>query len=124
MLIQPINACNRHIVVYSITISINILVVLFFYQFSFRYFKTSEVSAAENIPTKSSLDWNFSFPDFREGRPKKFNQKLINLAINLLESQSYKEVEKVTSISKSPLERNKRKLRLSFEGDILSKLED
>ena len=48
-------------------------------------------------------------PDFREGRPKKFNQQQINLAMNLLKNHSYKEVEKMTGISKSTLTRNKRK---------------
>ena len=50
-------------------------------------------------------------PDFREGRPKKFNQQQINLAMNLLKNHSYKEVEKMTGISKSTLTRNKRKQR-------------
>lgn len=59
---------------------------------------------------KSCLD-----PDFREGRPKKFNQQQINLAMNLLERHSYKEVEKMTGISKSTLTRNKRKLQLSTD---------
>lgn len=59
---------------------------------------------------KSCLD-----SDFREGRPKKFNQQQINLAMNLLERHSYKEVEKMTGISKSTLTRNKRKLQLSTD---------
>jgi DNA invertase Pin-like site-specific DNA recombinase len=50
-------------------------------------------------------------PDFREGRPKKFNQQQINLAMNLLKNHSYKEVEKMTGISKSTLTRNKRKMK-------------
>ena len=54
-------------------------------------------------------------PGFREGRPKKFNQQQINLAMNLLNNHSYKEVEKMTGISKSTLTRNKRKLQLSTE---------
>ena len=48
-------------------------------------------------------------PDSREGRPKKFNQQQINLAMNLLESHSYKEVEKMTGISKSTMTHHKRK---------------
>ena len=48
-------------------------------------------------------------PDFREERPKKFNEQQINLAMNLLKNYSYKEVEKMTGISKSTLTRNKRK---------------
>ena len=54
-------------------------------------------------------------PGFREGRPKKFNQQQINLAMNLLNNHSYKEVEKMTGISKSTLTRNKRKMQLSTE---------
>ena len=52
---------------------------------------------------------------FREGRPKKFNQQQINLAMNLLKDHSYKEVEKMTGISKSTLTRNKKKMQLSTE---------
>ena len=48
-------------------------------------------------------------PDFREGWPKKFNEQQINLAMNLLKNYSYKEVEKMTGISKRTLTRNKRK---------------
>ncbi|MDP2843756.1 MAG: recombinase family protein [Acetobacterium sp.] len=47
--------------------------------------------------------------DFREGRPKKFNNKKINHAMELLESYSYKQVEEMTGISKSTLVRAKRK---------------
>jgi len=46
--------------------------------------------------------------DFREGRPKKYNKKQIQHALNLLETNSYKEVEQVTGISKSTLIRAKR----------------
>lgn len=48
-------------------------------------------------------------PDFTEGRPKKYNQKQVNHALDLLESHSYKEVEQLTGISKSTLIRAKRK---------------
>ena len=54
-------------------------------------------------------------PDFREGRPKKFNQQQIRLAMNLLQDHSYKEIEKMTRISKSILTHNKRKLQLNTE---------
>ena len=47
--------------------------------------------------------------DFREGRPKKFNKKQIEHALQLLESNSYKQVENMTGISKSTLIRAKRK---------------
>lgn len=48
-------------------------------------------------------------PDFVEGRPKKFNKKQINHALELLENHSYKQVEEITGISKSTLIRAKRK---------------
>lgn len=46
--------------------------------------------------------------DFKEGRPKKYNSKKINHALELLQSYSYKEVEALTGISKSTLIRAKR----------------
>lgn len=39
---------------------------------------------------------------------RKFAQQQINLAMNLLKNHSYREVEKMTGISKSTLTRNKR----------------
>lgn len=47
-------------------------------------------------------------PDFREGRPKKFNKKQIEHALNLLENHSYRQVEELTGISKSTLIRAKK----------------
>ncbi|PAV29358.1 hypothetical protein CIL05_10825 [Virgibacillus profundi] len=47
-------------------------------------------------------------PDFREGRPKKFIKKQIEHALQLLEENSYKQVEEMTGISKSTLIRAKR----------------
>lgn len=47
---------------------------------------------------------------FKDGRPKKFSNKQINHALELLENKSYKEVEQITGISKSTLIRAKRKL--------------
>lgn len=49
-------------------------------------------------------------PNFKEGRPNKFGKDQINLAMRLLESHTYKEVESMTGISKSTLIRAKRKL--------------
>lgn len=46
--------------------------------------------------------------DFKEGRPPKYNSKKINHALELLKSNSYKEVEALTGISKSTLIRAKR----------------
>ena len=48
-------------------------------------------------------------PDFREGRPKKYSRKQIEHALELLESNSYKQVEDMTGISKSTLIRTKKK---------------
>lgn len=49
---------------------------------------------------------------FKEGRPKKYTVAQIDLAIELLESNSYKQVEAKTGISKSTLIREKRKRKL------------
>lgn len=48
-------------------------------------------------------------PDFREGRPKKYSRKQMEHALELLESNSYKQVEDMTGISKSTLIRAKKK---------------
>ena len=48
-------------------------------------------------------------PNFREGRPKKFNSDKLGLALELLENHSYYQVERMTGISKSTLWRYKRK---------------
>lgn len=47
--------------------------------------------------------------DFREGRPKKYGRVQIEHALELLEGNSYKQVEALTGISKSTLIRAKRK---------------
>lgn len=47
--------------------------------------------------------------DFREGRPKKYKKAQIEHALKLLESNSYKEVENMTGISKSTLIRAKKR---------------
>lgn len=48
---------------------------------------------------------------FREGRPKKYSNKQLEHAVSLLESNTYKEVEQLTGISKSTIVRyiNKKK---------------
>lgn len=47
-------------------------------------------------------------PNFRDGRPKKFTQEQIGLALELLKSgKTYREVERMTGISKSTIMRNK-----------------
>lgn len=48
-------------------------------------------------------------PDFREGRPKKYSRKQIEHALELLDNNSYKQVEDLTGISKSTLIRAKKR---------------
>jgi len=50
---------------------------------------------------------------FKEGRPKKYTEEQINHALDLLKDHSYKEVEKMTKISKSTLIRAKRNRKSS-----------
>ena len=50
-------------------------------------------------------------PDFKEGRPKKYGKKQIEHALQLLENNSYKQVESMTGISKSTLIRAVREQR-------------
>lgn len=47
-------------------------------------------------------------PDFKEGRPKKFTKKQVAHALQLLECNSYTQVEEITGISRSTLTRAKR----------------
>ncbi len=47
---------------------------------------------------------------FKEGRPKKYSDAQIEMAVNLLKEYSYKQVEKMTGISKSTLIRARRML--------------
>ncbi|MFE4428789.1 recombinase family protein [Peribacillus butanolivorans] len=51
--------------------------------------------------------------DFVEGRPNKYSKKQIAHALELLETNSYTEVEKMTGISKSTLIRAKKKQLLN-----------
>lgn len=48
-------------------------------------------------------------PGFKEGRPPEYTPEQLRHAVELLESHSYKEVEAMTKISKSTLQRAKRK---------------
>ena len=48
-------------------------------------------------------------PDFREGRPRQFDDMQIDNALSLLDKYSYTQVTKLTGISKSTLIRAKRK---------------
>ena len=46
-------------------------------------------------------------PNFRDGRPKKYKREQINHALELLESHSYKQVERMTGISVTTIYRAK-----------------
>ena len=48
-------------------------------------------------------------PDFREGRPRLYNRKQIQHALELLKDHSYRQVTELTGISKSTLIRAKNK---------------
>ena len=48
-------------------------------------------------------------PDFREGRPPKYDQDQMDHAMMLLEDHSYSQVVKLTGISRSTLVREKKK---------------
>ena len=50
-------------------------------------------------------------PDFKEGRPRKYSKKQIDLAITLLEDHSYRQVEDLTGISKRTLIRRVKERR-------------
>ena len=63
------------------------------------------IGVMDNTPS-SKLIKN---PDFREGRPKKYSRKQIEHALELLDNNSYKQVEDLTGISKSTLIRAKKK---------------
>ncbi|EEM02089.1 DNA-Invertase BINR (Transposon TN552) [Bacillus pseudomycoides] len=47
-------------------------------------------------------------PNFKEGRPKKYNKEQIEHALGLLKIESYRKVERMTGISVSTLQREKR----------------
>lgn len=47
-------------------------------------------------------------PNYKEGRPKKYRKEQIFHALELLENRTYKEVERMTGISKSTLIRAKK----------------
>lgn len=51
-------------------------------------------------------------PDFREGRPNKYGKNQVEHALKLLETNSYKQVEALTGISKSTLIRAKKKIQV------------
>lgn len=47
-------------------------------------------------------------PNFKEGRPKKYNKEQMEHALGLLKTESYRKVERKTGISVSTLQREKR----------------
>jgi DNA invertase Pin-like site-specific DNA recombinase len=49
---------------------------------------------------------------FKEGRPKEYTDTQLDHAMKLLETNSYKEVEAMTKISKSTLQRERRKRKV------------
>ena len=84
--------------------------------FSGHFFSFSNTCGNSNLSIrKEGKELAKQKPDFREERPKKFNEQQINLAMNLLKNYSYKEVEKMTGISKSTLTRNKREQVVMFQ---------
>lgn len=50
-------------------------------------------------------------PNYREGRPPKYNDERIRYAVDMLKDHSYSEVARLTGISVSTLTRAKRKLK-------------
>ena len=52
---------------------------------------------------------------YREGGPPKFTQEQLKHAVELLKTQSYKEVAKAMKMSKSTLQRAKREYIKQFE---------
>lgn len=56
-------------------------------------------------------------PDFREGRPPKYDEEQFDNAMKLLEDHSYAQVVKLTGISKSTLVREKKKRQEVLHGD-------
>ena len=47
-------------------------------------------------------------PNYREGRARKYNATKVQHALELLDTHSYKQVEEMTGISKSTLQRRRR----------------
>ena len=50
-------------------------------------------------------------PDYREGRPPKYGKKQLAHALELLQTHSYRQVEQLTGISISTLQRARRRVR-------------
>ena len=56
-------------------------------------------------------------PEFREGRPPKYDEEQFDNAMKLLEDHSYSQVVKLTGISRSTLVREKKKRQEALHGD-------
>lgn len=56
-------------------------------------------------------------PGFHEGRPKKYRKEQVELAMTLLEKNSYRQVSMMTGISVSTLVREKRRLNQNLYED-------
>ena len=57
-------------------------------------------------------------PNFKEGRPRKWDDEQLEHAMNLLQDHSYSQVVKLTGISKSTLIRERRKREKNTMGNI------
>lgn len=81
-----------------------------------KFFLTTLLAVAEmerNIiieRTQAGKEIAKQAPNFKEGRPKKYGKKQIEHALELLENNTYRQVERLTGISKSTLIRAKRNL--------------
>lgn len=56
-------------------------------------------------------------PDFKEGRPPKYDEEQLDNAMRLLDDHSYSQVVKLTGISKSTLVRERKKRQEVFHGN-------
>ena len=62
--------------------------------------------------TQSGRQAAMAKPGFRDGRPQKFTALQVKHALGLLSEYSYKQVEAMTGISRSTLQRAKKKVEV------------
>ena len=62
--------------------------------------------------TQSGRQAAMAKPGFRDGRPQKFTALQVEHALGLLSEYSYKQVEAMTGISRSTLQRAKKKVEV------------
>ena len=80
-----------------------------------KFFLTTLLAVAEMerntiiVRTQSGREIARTKSGYREGRPKKYEKEQLNHAMELLDTHSYSQVEKLTGISISTLTREKRK---------------